>query len=398
MPWTASEFAARHNHKLHGDAADTAARMASAMVKRGVPEGIAIATANKKGDRMMRAGGGPVDLSYTPPLARDWHRPAGPPEPVPDREEPVVQLRGDVGRGYGPVPPVSVEYSRQFRFAEGGDVDPAQGRASAMANLRGILREPGVAEMLGGPFNAWQRGADITGALRNDLRDAGLPVGPSGFAKGGVIPLGDTRTTIDRAVRSASRRARQHLDVGGMPEIPYFERQEARDISYGAVHPGGLVASAVPGRTDRHNINVPAGSYVLPADVVSGLGEGNTMAGAKVVDEMLSTGPWGTRMPQIRHGGGYGAIPRPPHAFEDTPSPILKSFDSGLATGGAKRGAPGKPIPIVVAGGEYIVRPDQVAAQGGGDIHRGHRILDKFVEHVRRKTVKTLKNLPGPVK
>ena len=47
MPWTGKEFAERHNKKLKGPAAEKAAAQATAMVKEGVPEGIAIATANK---------------------------------------------------------------------------------------------------------------------------------------------------------------------------------------------------------------------------------------------------------------------------------------------------------------------------------------------------------------
>jgi len=54
MPWTAKSFAAKHNKKLGGEAAKTAAAQATAMVREGVPEGIAIATANKTGNRRMR--------------------------------------------------------------------------------------------------------------------------------------------------------------------------------------------------------------------------------------------------------------------------------------------------------------------------------------------------------
>ena len=54
MPWTAKSFAAKHNHKLHGEAASKAAAQATAMVKAGVPEGIAIATANKHGNKIAR--------------------------------------------------------------------------------------------------------------------------------------------------------------------------------------------------------------------------------------------------------------------------------------------------------------------------------------------------------
>ena len=54
MPWDAKTFAARHNKKLHGEAASKAAEQATAMVKAGVPEGEAIAVANKTGDRVKR--------------------------------------------------------------------------------------------------------------------------------------------------------------------------------------------------------------------------------------------------------------------------------------------------------------------------------------------------------
>ncbi len=55
MPWTGSEFASRHNKKLKGKAAGAAARQAYAMLRSGVPEGIAIATANKRAAKVKAA-------------------------------------------------------------------------------------------------------------------------------------------------------------------------------------------------------------------------------------------------------------------------------------------------------------------------------------------------------
>ena len=46
-------FAEKHNKKLKRESAQKAADQATAMVKEGVPEGIAIATANKTGDKML---------------------------------------------------------------------------------------------------------------------------------------------------------------------------------------------------------------------------------------------------------------------------------------------------------------------------------------------------------
>lgn len=54
MPWpTGKGYAKKHNKKLHGASAQKAADMATAMVREGVPESIAIATANKHGDTML---------------------------------------------------------------------------------------------------------------------------------------------------------------------------------------------------------------------------------------------------------------------------------------------------------------------------------------------------------
>lgn len=54
MPWTAAQFREKHNKKLSPEAAAHAAKMANAILNRGGSESIAIATASKHGDAMMR--------------------------------------------------------------------------------------------------------------------------------------------------------------------------------------------------------------------------------------------------------------------------------------------------------------------------------------------------------
>jgi len=63
----------------------------------------------------------------------------------------------------------------------------------------------------------------------------------------------------------------------------------------------------------------------------------------------------------------------------------------GKAAGGATEG-----IPIVAAGGEYVIPPHDVLRIGNGDLDNGHKILDSFVKKMRQKTIKTLQGLPGP--
>ncbi len=55
MPWpTGQSFASKHNKKLKGEAAATAAKQATTLVGKGMDEGEAIAIANKTGNRKMR--------------------------------------------------------------------------------------------------------------------------------------------------------------------------------------------------------------------------------------------------------------------------------------------------------------------------------------------------------
>lgn len=115
-------------------------------------------------------------------------------------------------------------------------------------------------------------------------------------------------------------------------------------------HHQGLFDTSGPGRTDNINTHVPEGGYVVPADIVSALGEGNTKAGKAALDHILPKVP--------------------------------------MKKGGA--------VPVVVAGGEYLVSPEQCAALGDGNIKHGHEIMDEFVRHIREKTIKKLKSLPGP--
>ena len=118
----------------------------------------------------------------------------------------------------------------------------------------------------------------------------------------------------------------------------------------------GPIPSAVGGRTDHLPMHVRSGSYVIPADIVSSLGEGNTMNGFKVLDSMFAS-------------------------HQD---------DGRYAMGGT--------VPIVAAGGEYVIPPHVVAGLGKGDMDKGHKNLDDFVKGYRKKTIKTLQKLPGPKK
>jgi hypothetical protein len=177
----------------------------------------------------------------------------------------------------------------------------------------------------------------------------------------------------------------------GGPPASWQTRQEA----YHLMHSGPIL-SGVAGRTDHHNMNVAAGSYVLPADHISSLGQGNTLNGMKVVNNMFRSGPYGVSAGSIKHGAGP---PKPPKA------PGASTFKMPqIATGGKAKGDHiGEPVPIAAAGGEDVLSPEEILgwmAKNGmkPDLKKGHAALDKWVLSQRQKHIKTLKNLPGPAK
>jgi hypothetical protein len=154
--------------------------------------------------------------------------------------------------------------------------------------------------------------------------------------------------------------------VGGPAQVPWYSRDEARHMTVGPLAGSGA------GRTDRLPISVPSGSYVVPADIVSGLGQGNTANGLKAMQRMFTTGPYGMALPRMTRGRG---IPRPPRPAR-------------FAVGGG--------VPIMAADGEYVVPPEKVIEIGNGDMDHGHDVLDHFVRLMRQDTIKTLSRLPPP--
>jgi hypothetical protein len=180
----------------------------------------------------------------------------------------------------------------------------------------------------------------------------------------------------DQAIAAALNTARKSRAAGGLNAltIPHVHRPRIRTpraFRY-TRHHTGPIHSSVAGRTDHLPMTVPTGSYVLPADILSASGEGNTIAGFKHARRIFGGNPYGGGSQPYNHTGG-------PY---------------GMAAGGAADDDPG--VPIVAAGGEYVIHPDAVREVGGGDLDTGHKVLDEFVKQIRAETIKTLKKLPGP--
>ena len=141
----------------------------------------------------------------------------------------------------------------------------------------------------------------------------------------------------------------------------------------------GPIHSPVAGRTDHLPMHVPSKSYVIPADIISGMGEGNSMAGFKVAKNIFSAPSYISGTPYGESGLPYG-VPSPHKA------------GGGFVDDAEEQ----EPVPIVAAGGEYVIHPNDVKYHGDGSYENGHEVLDEFVKQYRQHLIKTLKNLPGP--
>lgn len=117
----------------------------------------------------------------------------------------------------------------------------------------------------------------------------------------------------------------------------------------------GPLLGATMGRADKLHTSVADGSHIIPADVVSAMGDGNSVAGAAHLSRMF------------------------PHS----------SMMHGLKDGGH--------VKVQLSDGEFSVHPHDVAHVGGGSIEEGHRKLNDWTLHVRHEDIERRKRLPPPV-
>lgn len=132
--------------------------------------------------------------------------------------------------------------------------------------------------------------------------------------------------------------------------------RKAKRANGGGVHAGPLVG-ATGGRADKLPVAVPSGSYVIPSDIVAGLGEGNSLHGFEILSQIF---------------------------------PNSKQGKNQRSKGGS--------VNIMASDGEFVVSPEDVTELGGGDIKHGHSTMDHFVLTTRQQNIERQQNLPGPEK
>ncbi len=172
-----------------------------------------------------------------------------------------------------------------------------------------------------------------------------------------------------QAVAIAMSNARKYGKKFASGGVSWQERASGRSLAH-----EGMIKSPVPGRTDALPITVGGGAYVVPSEHMAAIGQGNSEAGGQIMNQMLGLSKkGGLRMPR--------AIMRKQGRLK-----MSKFAEGGEAPN----------VDIIAAGHEFVIPPDKVREIGGGDLDKGHRILDKWVMSTRKNYIKTLKSLKPP--
>lgn len=390
MPWTGTSIR-KHNHALRGEKAGHAARIANAVLKSSGNEGTALAVASKWAKTHRRAPGGaaPQVAAYqtAAPLVNDQGF-----VPVPQTGTYNLDLTT------GALQPDSRDSLKAFAQRGLPIKEPSATPPPAASPILGMagLSPINLGAMAGfGP--AWSLAA--FNAAANSLPPASPPpASPGGQGSAPVAqpaigtPGGPSWWQFDANTGSGNNggggsenaRGGRIRRASGGPALmsasqasPWWARSEAR----GEEHvPSGLIQGPSFGRQDNVPMNLAPHSHVIPADVVSGWGQGNTSAGAVALQHALSTGPYGTALPRVPT--------RPPRALIAPVQHLPK-----LASGGSSDG-----IRTLLSHGEVIVPPEDVHRIGGGDFKKGHDWLDRMIVDSRKQIIARTRKLPGPVK
>ena len=112
------------------------------------------------------------------------------------------------------------------------------------------------------------------------------------------------------------------------------------------------------GQDDNVHVDLPHGSFVLDANTVSAVGDGNSVAGKKKIREMLN-----------QLNAGIGEI----------------THETRL-------------VPAAISSGEFTIYPHHVSALGGGDLSKGHKKLKSFVKKIRKDKKMNVLDIPPEAK
>jgi hypothetical protein len=317
-----------------------------------------------------------TDILLSPPP--DYGAPVG---PLSTRQRPdwIPQFMGPDTTDARPPQPRRISNGGMVGYQSGGGMDPG-GPIEPTAQTMSPLYQGNLQQFSQLPTDKLRElevraGASPQGGIIHQLlrqRDMGMA---------------ETNPTGMSPTPSSSSSAIQGYDAGG--STPFGPSPGPEQPMSGFLH------GPTSGRADALKGVARPESYILPSEEVSYLGEGNGLMGARAISSMLNTGPHGIALPKTGRGRG---LPSPPRGQAAPQAPELDEQQAAKGGGIANDNAEQQPEPVALSHGEYSLTPEQVRWKfGDGDVARGHRVLDLFVKELRRRHIKKLQSLKGPV-
>lgn len=126
----------------------------------------------------------------------------------------------------------------------------------------------------------------------------------------------------------------------------------------------GLIKGPGKGQADVIHTSAPEGSYIIPADVVSMLGDGSSKAGAESLRDYLDD------------------------RVESMHPDVKGMFKNGKRSN----------IPVALSRDEFYIEPHEVLAIGKGHHSEGVKMLDSFRSNVRKHKIANGHDLPPKAK
>ena len=341
-----------HNHSLHGATASHAASIANAILRRSGDEGMALATASKLAHR---DDGGMVPAA---------------PAPTPGLQ-PNNANAGPLAQNY-------ISRFSQMSPEQLQELLPRLGNSPMAAIAQHVLQQKRMMP---------QQGATPAQAPQQAMPQAGVP--PQA-ARGGQImrapPIFHARVGMTP----------RHFAAGGMsPAVTSYLAGNGENAAPGSTQTGtGINASTGVGVSNTGNVALDNYLNSTEAGAYFGKPPGPATPTPAAASAIGASTPAG----EPASGGNSDEI----QSVYAPPGPSGNARGGGLghyARGGM---APHDPepghVPILAAGGEFVVSPEHVARLGDGDVKEGHRRLDAFVVRKRKEVIDKMKSLKGPVR
>ncbi len=175
MPWTGKEFASRHNHKLKGASADKAARQANAMLRAGVPEGEAIATANKHANKVTKGKSNMAKLTPKERAHAGVYGGPGKKYPMPDKKHAAI-AKGFAAMHHAPNE-AAIDAKADKVLGKGKDMKKMEHYAKGGTGPRGHSGgEARAKEMGGGHFASNAKGREKGDGMKHGSTFASGPM------------------------------------------------------------------------------------------------------------------------------------------------------------------------------------------------------------------------------